>query len=330
MKQKAEITQSIRVGIAGGAGYTAGELIRVLLAHPYVDISFVLSRSNAGNPIHHVHRDLQGASDLFFSKKADQNIDVLFLCLGHGESSVFLSNFEANPNIRIIDLSQDFRYSPQAIAQSFVYGLPEYQREAIKKAYKIANPGCFATAIQLAILPLAAKGLLKDLHISGITGATGAGGKLQETNHFPWRYGNIQAYKALNHQHLHEIGATINNCQGQTPEIHFVPMRGDFARGIYVCAYTEYNGGLSAAKALYKEYYCSHPFTFVSEDPIDLKMCLNTNRCFLHLEQKGNQLIIHACIDNLLKGAAGQAVQNMNLMLGIPEECGLQLKPSAF
>lgn len=316
----------IKVGIVGGAGYTAGELLRVLLHHPHTELAFVHSRSHADRPLYEVHTDLLGQTELLFSAAINTETDLLFLCLGHGESQRFLNENPIGDSTRIIDLSQDFRWSSEA----FTYGLPEWNKRAISESTKIANPGCFATAIQLALLPLASKSLLHSVHVSGITGATGAGQKLQASSHFPWRNNNIQVYKALNHQHLFEIRATLKTMQSDLADIHFVPMRGDFARGIYVCAYTRFDGELAEARQLYAEYFSEHPFCLISDAPIDMKQTVNTNHCFLYLEKQGSQLIIHACLDNLLKGASGQAVQNMNLMFGLPETTGLQLKASAF
>lgn len=321
----------IKAGIAGAAGYTGGELIRLLLAHPAVHMSVVHSRSQNGKPVSAVHTDLVGATDLRFTDQLQEKVDVLFLCLGHGESKAFLAEHTIPASAKIIDLSQDYRPGQNADAESFVYGLPEANRESIRKARHIANPGCFATAIQLALLPLAAKGLLQEqVHITGITGATGAGGKLQASSHFPWRSNNIQVYKALCHQHLLEIKANLSTKQQQLPEIHFIPIRGDFSRGIYICAYTEYDGTVEEARNLYQAYFEEHPFCIVSESPIDLKQSVNTNRCLIYPEKQGTQLIIHACLDNLLKGASGQAVQNMNLLFGLPETMGLGLKATAF
>lgn len=322
---------TIRAGIAGAAGYTGGELIRILIAHPAVHIAFAHSRSHAGKQVHAVHGDLLGLTNLLFSDQITTDIDVLFLCLGHGESRDFLIRENIPDRIKVIDLSQDHRPGQAEPMNSFVYGLPEINRESIQMAQKVANPGCFATAIQLALLPLAVEQLLHSpVHISGITGATGAGGKLQSSNHFPWRSNNIQAYKTLCHQHLLEIQANLGVFQPNIPPIHFVPLRGDFARGIYICAYTTFADSLETARKRYQTFFESHPFVVISEEPIDLKQSVNTNRCLLYLEKQGEQLIIHACLDNLLKGASGQAVQNMNLLFGIPETTGLLLKASAF
>lgn len=326
-----KIQPVIKAGIAGAAGYTGGELIRLLLAHPAAEISFVHSRSQNGKLVSEVHTDLLGMTDLRFTDQLQAEADILFLCLGHGESTIFLSEHAIPDSVKIIDLSQDYRPGQPYPNDTFVYGLPEANRESIRSARKIANPGCFATAIQLALLPLAAEGLLQyAVHISGITGATGAGGKLQSSSHFPWRSNNIQVYKALCHQHLLEVAANLQTLQSELPDFHFIPMRGDFSRGIYICAYTEYKGSIDDARDLFRSYFATHPFCMLSEHPIDLKQSVNTNRCLIYIEKQGSQLIIHACIDNLLKGASGQAVQNMNLLFGMPETTGLHLKATAF
>ena len=325
--------QNIKIGIVGGAGYTGGELLRVLLHHPYATISFVHSNSSAGALVSSVHTDLCGDTDLIFTSDLDSNIDVLFLCVGHGEATQFLSKHTINASVKIIDLSQDFRLSAhhQIGERKFVYGLPELQKEAIQKANNIANPGCFATAIQLGLLPLAAKGLLGDVYTTGITGSTGAGQSLTATGHFSWRANNIQAYKTLQHQHLHEINQSLQLLQGnQQPAVHFVPWRGDFTRGIFVTSVVTTDMPLDAIYELYNTFYAAHPFTHISKTNIDLKQVVNTNKCLIHLEQQGNKVAIHSVIDNLLKGAVGQAVQNMNLMLGLSESAGLQLKASQF
>jgi len=322
----------IRAGIAGGAGYTGGELLRLLLSHPYAEIEFVHSRSHAGQPVSYIHRDLYGETGVHFVSGLSTDIDVLFLCVGHGEAKQFLQEHTIPEHIRIIDLSQDFRLHAASAHgdRTFVYGLPEYNRDAVAAAKNIANPGCFATAIQLALLPLAQSGAVGDVHITGITGATGAGQKLQASSHFAWRTNNIQAYKSLSHQHIPEVMETLRQLRPGCGNIHFIPWRGDFARGIYITAYTRSELSITDACDLYESYYQSHPFTHVSREATDLKQVVNTNKCLLHLEKVQDQLIIHAAIDNLLKGASGQAVQNMNLMFGLPEDAGLRLKPVAF
>lgn len=327
------MSQIIKIGIIGGAGYTGGELLRVLLNHPNALISFVHSTSNAGALVSHIHTDLLGNTDLVFSDKLDQSVDVLFLCVGHGIAQKFLNANDINPAIKIIDLSQDFRIAANASVggRKFVYGLPELQKATIQAAQNIANPGCFATAIQLGLLPLAEKGLLGEVYTTGITGSTGAGQGMSPTSHFSWRANNIQAYKTLQHQHLHEITQNLQQLQGnEKPQINFVPWRGDFTRGIFVTSVLETNETLENLYKLYSKYFDWHPFTFVSKNNIDLKQVVNTNKCLIHLEQQGNKVAIHSVIDNLLKGAVGQAVQNMNLIFGLTETAGLQLKANYF
>jgi len=318
----------IKIGIAGGAGYTGGELIRILLNHPNSEIIFVHSKSNAGNLLSDVHTDLLGETEMKFSSALSGKIDVLFLCLGHGESVKFLSENKINSKIKIIDLSQDFRLN----SKDFVYGLPELNREKIKSANKIANPGCFATAIQLALLPLAEKKLLSDeVHVSAVTGSTGAGQSLSATNHFTWRNNNISIYKAFTHQHLAEIKQSVKQLQKNfSSEINFIPYRGNFTRGILASLYMNSKLSLEEAKKFYKDYYKSHPFVSLSEKNPDVKQVVNTNKCILYLEKHGNKLFIQSVIDNLTKGASGQAVQNMNLIFGLAETTGLKFKPSAF
>jgi N-acetyl-gamma-glutamyl-phosphate reductase len=324
--------KKIKAGIIGGAGYTGGELIALLLNHPNVQLQFVHSNSQAGKPLYAVHGDLLGDTDLHFTGELQQDIDVLFLCVGHGEARKFLKANTVADSIKIIDLSQDFRLAANNSFnnRSFVYGLPELNRNNIQLAQNIANPGCFATAIQLALLPLAQAGLLTQVHVTGITGSTGAGQGLSATSHFSWRSNNIQAYKTLTHQHLAEIGESLQQLQTAKPVLHFIPWRGDFARGIFVSAQVSFSGTASEATALYKNFYKSHPFTQVSDAPVDLKMVVNTNKCVLQLDYHEGQLVIHSVIDNLLKGASGQAVQNMNLLFGWQETTGLQLKASRF
>ena len=325
--------QKVNIGIVGGAGYTGGELLRVLLRHPNAHIAFVHSTSSAGELVSKVHADLLGDTELKFTNTLDQNIDVLFLCVGHGDANKFLTANEIKASIKIIDLSQDFRLAASATIgdRNFIYGLPELQREAIKSANNIANPGCFATAIQLGLLPLAAKGLLKEVYTTGITGSTGAGQGLSNTSHFSWRANNIQAYKTLQHQHLNEIVQSLAQLQGnQNAEVNFVPWRGDFTRGIFVTSVVSADISLDALYDLYNAYYEGHAFTHVSKNNIDLKQVVNTNKCLIHMEKQGNKIAIHSVVDNLLKGAVGQAVQNMNLIFGIDEAAGLQLKANYF
>lgn len=320
----------IKIGIVGGAGYTGGELLRILVNHPNAEIVFVHSNSNAGNPIYKVHTDLIGSTDIVFTGELRSDIDVLFLCVGHGDALKFLQANPVESHIRIIDLSQDFRIEKEG--NDFIYGLPEMQRDKIKNAKNIANPGCFATAIQLGLLPLAAnKVLTNDVHVSGITGSTGAGQSLSQTSHFSWRNNNMSVYKALNHQHLKEIRQSLKNLQSFLDKnIHFIPYRGDFTRGIIATMYTPSEWTLEEAVAKYKAYYASHPFTHVVDENIDLKQVVNTNNCLLYLEKHGDQLMIVSIIDNLLKGASGHAVQNMNLMFGLEETMGLRLKAASF
>ena len=321
----------IKVGIIGGAGYTGGETIRLLLNHPDAELVFVHSRSNAGNPIHSVHADLLGDTHLTFTDSFDQPIDVLFLCLGHGESKKFLQENSFPQQVKVIDLSQDFRLAESVSGRSFVYGLPELNKEEIKRANNIANPGCFATALQLGLLPLAKAGMLGEVFSTGITGSTGAGQKLQDTTHFTWRANNISAYKTLTHQHLREINRSVKQLQpGFSAAINFVPWRGDFTRGIFVSSCLTSEASLDKLERLYSDYYRDHPFTIVSSETIDLKQVINTNKCLICLEKEGNKLVVHSAIDNLLKGASGQAVQNMNLLFGLNETAGLKLKSIVF
>jgi N-acetyl-gamma-glutamyl-phosphate reductase len=325
--------QKVNIGIVGGAGYTGGELLRVLLRHPNAHITFVHSTSSAGELVSKVHADLVGDTDLKFVNELEEKIDVLFLCVGHGDAKKFLATNEIKAGIKIIDLSQDFRLAATTSIgdKQFVYGLPELQKEKIKKANYIANPGCFATAIQLGLLPLAAKGIVKDVYTTGITGSTGAGQGLAATSHFSWRANNIQAYKTLQHQHLNEIGESLASLQGnQNAEVNFVPWRGDFTRGIFVTSVLASELSVEEVYALYDAYYEAHPFTHVSKNNIDLKQVVNTNKCLIHIEKQGNKIAIHSVIDNLLKGAVGQAVQNMNLIFGLEESTGLQLKANYF
>ena len=324
----------LEIGIIGGAGYTAGELIRLLLNHPEANINFVYSTSNAGNKLHKVHKDLIGSTEISFTSQINTKVDTLFLCLGHGNSTTFLEKNNFSKNTKIIDLSNDFRLftDKNFEGKDFVYGLPELDKTVIKTAKYIANPGCFATALQLAILPLAAKGLLNnDIHINAVTGATGAGTSLSATTHFTYRDNNYSHYKAFNHQHLGEINQTVNQLQANfNAEINFIPNRGNFSRGIFATTYTKYDGSLDDAIKIYKEYYKDAAFTFVSDEEIHLKQVVNTNKCLIHLAKHGTKLLITSAIDNLLKGASGQAVQNLNLMYDFEETLGLNLKASYF
>ncbi|MCE5175547.1 MAG: N-acetyl-gamma-glutamyl-phosphate reductase [Bacteroidales bacterium] len=321
----------IKIGIIGGAGFTAGELLRVLLNHPQAEIVFVNSSSNAGNDVTDVHGGLIGECDLVFTDALPlDRVDVLFLCSAHGDSKKFIEANDIPAQVKIIDLSTDYRQKRDD--HDFVYGLPEMNKAAILQAKHISNPGCFATCIQLALLPLAAKGLLKsEINVTGITGSTGAGVKPSSTTHFSWRNDNISVYKAFEHQHLQEIRQSMRQLQKDfSQDINFIPVRGDFARGIFVSAYTNFDGSLEEAEFIYKDFYKDAAFTFVTGKNIDLKQVINTNKCLLHLEKHGKKLLILSVIDNLLKGASGQAVQNMNLLFGIDEKTGLNLKPVAF
>ncbi|CAA0175545.1 N-acetyl-gamma-glutamyl-phosphate reductase [Tenacibaculum maritimum] len=324
----------IQVGVVGGAGYTAGELIRLLHSHTKVQLSFVCSTSYAGNQISEVHQDLIGDLDKKFVRKIDKEVDVVFLCLGHGKSKTFLKEHIFSETTKIIDLSNDFRLEKEKLfkEKSFIYGLPELSVKAIGKANYIANPGCFATAIQLAILPLAINKLLKDdLHINAVTGATGAGTSLSKTTHFAWRDNNFSYYKPFTHQHLGEIEQTIGKLQGDFEgEIMFIPNRGNFSRGIFTSLYTSFDGTIEEAISIYKAFYKEAPFTFISDKEIHLKQVVNTNKRLLHLQKHKNKLLISSAIDNLLKGASGQAIQNMNLLFGFEETEGLQLKANFF
>lgn len=325
--------KKIRAGIIGGAGYTGGELIRLLINHPNTELAFIHSRSNGGKPVSAIHQDLIGDTDLQFTDKLQDDIEVLYLCLGHGESKKFLTENEIGSHIRIIDLANDFRLKKDAVTgnREFIYGLPELNRDIIRNAKNVANPGCFATAVQLGLLPLAKAGLLNEVYSTGITGSTGAGQALSATSHFSWRANNIQAYKTLSHQHLGEIGQSLIQLQpAGDVEINFVPWRGDFTRGIFISSTLHCDLSLEELTVLYKEFYQEHPFTHVSKEPIFLKQVTNTNKAVIQLEKAGSKVVIHSTLDNLLKGASGQAVQNMNLMFGLDECSGLKLKPAMF
>jgi N-acetyl-gamma-glutamyl-phosphate reductase len=316
----------IRAGIIGGAGYTGGELIRLLINHPEVTIAFMQSRSQADEPVYSSHPDLLGETPLRFTGEFHWDIDVLFLCMGHGASSEFLTENAVPQGVKVIDLSQDFR-----LDASRVYGLPELNRAAIKGAEFVANPGCFATAIQLALLPLAHNGALREVHVSGVTGSTGAGVKPSSTTHYSWREGNMSTYKAFEHQHMAEVTLSLMQYQPWFEQpINFIPYRGNFTRGILITAYQYIEWPLEEAVRVYKEYYEEHPFTWVSNAPLDVKQVVNTNKCYVNLSLHNGYLMIQTVIDNLLKGASGQAVQNLNLMFGLEETTGLKLKGSAF
>jgi N-acetyl-gamma-glutamyl-phosphate reductase len=329
----------IIAGIIGGAGYTGGELIRILINHPNVELAFINSKSNANKPVSSVHADLLGELELEFTCDLSNEIDVLFLCVGHGDAKTFLNETKIPDRVRIIDLSQDFRLAKNSTFESreFVYGLPELNREQIKSAANVANPGCFASSIQLGLLPLAKARLLKDIYTTGITGSTGAGQSLSATTHFSWRANNISAYKTLTHQHLKEITQSLKKLQTSFADpgaggggLYFVPWRGDFPRGIYISSTIDCILSLEEVNKLYKDFYTNHPFTYVSDKMIDMKQVVNTNKCLIHIEKAEDKIVIHSTIDNLLKGASGQAVQNMNLMFGLEETAGLKFKASFF
>lgn len=354
----ASTEQKIKAGIIGGAGYTGGEMLRILLNHSNVEIAFVISKSNAGNYLYEVHTDLFGDTDLKFSSNLSDDIDVLFLCVGHGDAVKFLEANSIADHVKIIDLSQDFRLKKvkgeglkgesqnlqsvtdnlQFTTRNFVYGLPELNKTLIKEASNVSNPGCFATCIQLGLLPLAAENMLvNEVHISATTGSTGAGQSLSPTSHFTWRNDNLSVYKAFNHQHLKEISQSLNQLQPDFPvypsdhnKLHFVPYRGDFTRGILASIYTECSLSEEEALKIYVDFYVEHPFTHVTSRDIDLKQVVNTNKCFVQVKKHGTKIFVISIMDNLLKGASGQAVQNMNLMFDLPETTGLKLKANAF
>jgi N-acetyl-gamma-glutamyl-phosphate reductase len=324
----------INVGIIGGSGYTAGELIRILMYHPNVNIDFVYSTTNAGKPLSVAHHDLLGDIEMDFTDAINPDVNVLFLCLGHGKSISFLQENKFAGHTKIIDLGNDFRLTKDSNfeGKQFVYGLPELNKTAIKKANYIANPGCFATAIQLALLPLAKNQLLEnDIHINATTGSTGAGVSPSETTHFSWRSNNMSHYKAFDHQHLGEINQSVNQLQATySNELLFIPNRGDFARGIFATLYTTVEDSLDEIVAKFEDFYKNEPFVTVTTTNINMKQVVQTNKCIISLTKKGNRILITSIIDNLTKGASGQAIQNMNLMFGLPETTGLHLKPSGF
>ena len=323
----AELTMRKKVGIIGGAGYTGGELIRILLNHPLVSIDFIHSRSNSGKPIYHVHTDVLGDTTLYFTDIINPDIDIVFLCLPHGKANEFIDVFTADTCI--IDLSQDFRVQSHA-ERNFVYGLPELFRNSIAKANTIANPGCFATAIQLSLLPLLKTDIsIDDIHVHCTTGSTGAGMTLSDTGHFSWRSNNLSVYKAFEHQHLQEIYHTIQQFRTDLPSMTMIPQRGPFTRGILSCMTIQTNQSNEIA-SLFKQYYEHEPFVCISDFELDIKQVVNTNKCFIHIQCHEDTVLITAVIDNLIKGASGQAIQNMNIMLGVPETTGLQLKASAY
>ena len=323
----------IKAGIIGGSGYTGGELIRLLLQHPALTIDFVFSTTKAGKPLTSAHPDLLGQTVLEFSDTVNTSVDVVFLCLGHGNSTKFLNGHAFSTSTKIIDLSNDFRLAGDATwkDREFVYGLPELNRNRIESADTIANPGCFATAIELALLPLAEAGLLQnEVHVNATTGSTGAGISPSATGHFSWRNNNISWYKPFTHQHLGEIGESLGSFGNPIGKLRFLPNRGNFTRGILATAYTHFNGNIETVRDLYRTFYDHAAFTHVSEEPIHLKQVVNTNQCHIHIHQHEELLLVTSAIDNLLKGASGQAVQNMNLIFGLEETLGLQLKAGVF
>jgi N-acetyl-gamma-glutamyl-phosphate reductase len=330
------MSSKIKIGIIGAAGYTGGELIRLLLNHPTAQIEFVQSSSNANNLVSSVHADLLGETNLKFSATHHFNVDVIFFCAGHGEAKKFVAANNIPSNLKLIDIGNDFRLKSEDTVsdREFIYGLPELQKEKIKTTNNIANPGCFATAIQLGLLPLAKAGLLNEVYTTGITGSTGAGQSLAATSHFSWRANNIQAYKTLTHQHNAEILQSFNMLQSNAAltleTFSFVPWRGDFTRGIFISSQLKCDVSLTELNNLYTEFYSQHPFVSITSEPVYLKQVVNTNKCIIQLEKQGTKLVVHSVIDNLIKGASGQAIQNMNLMFGLDETTGLKLKASYF
>lgn len=324
----------INIGIIGGSGYTGGELLRLLIAHPQANINFVYSTTYAGYPVTSAHQDLYGELDIIFSGTINPEVDVVFLCLGHGKSKAFLDANAFSAQTKIIDLGNDFRLFENNIlnGEAFIYGLPEFNKEALQKAKYVANPGCFATALQLALLPLAKAQLLTAaIHINATTGSTGAGVQPSATSHHPWRANNMSHYKAFEHQHLAEITQSIQQVQNDfNQELLFIPNRGDFTRGIFATLYTKLTTPFVDVVKLYNDFYQHEPFIKVTTENISLKIAAQTNKCFISLEQKGGYLLITSVLDNLIKGASGQAIQNMNLMFGLDETTGLKLKPAGF
>lgn len=322
----------IKVGIIGGAGYTAGELMRILLNHPEAEVVYIHSTSNSGNKVSDVHRDLLGDTDLVFDggEMKFDGLDVIYLCMGHGKSVEFMEQNNLPEQLKVIDLSNDYRLEREG--NTFVYGLPELNKESIKNAKYIANPGCFATCIQLSVLPLAAAGLIKDeIHVNAVTGSTGAGQNPTRTSHFSWRNGNVSAYKIFSHQHLGEMNQSLKQLQNSyEPAMNFIPIRGNHTRGIYSTAYTKFDGTVEDARKIYEDFYADQPFVHLTDENPDLKQVVNTNKCLLHIEKHDDKLLIISITDNLIKGASGQAVHNMNLMFGLEEKTGLYLKPSGF
>ncbi|MDG2147184.1 MAG: N-acetyl-gamma-glutamyl-phosphate reductase [Flavobacteriaceae bacterium] len=321
----------VKVGIIGGSGYTGGELIRLLINHSKVELVFVQSKTNKGKYIQEIHTDLIGQAKIKFVSKIDNKIDLLFLCVGHNQSKKFLDNNKVDKKTKIIDLSQDFRVNSMYNERKFIYGLPELNKDKIIESSSIANPGCFATAIQLGLLPFAVNNNLNgEININAITGSTGAGVKLSETSHYSWRNNNVSWYKSFNHQHLNEINLNLKFLNKKQHEIVLIPIRGNFTKGIFCTMYFKNKLTLDQVKMLYKNYYKNSSFVHVSKNEIDLKQVLNTNNCIIHLKKEGERILITSIIDNLIKGAAGQAIQNMNLMFGLDEDLGLKLKSSFF
>ena len=321
-----------KIGIVGGSGFTGGELIRILVNHPKLKIKFIYSLSQNGKNVHEIHTDLLGKTDIIFSDQISTDIDVLFLCLGHGKSRIFLDKYNFKSDTIIIDLSSDFRLTNnnKYKSRNFLYSLPEFNREKIKQSKSIANPGCFATAIQIGLLPLMANNLIKnDIHVNAITGSTGAGRVSSDTNNFNWRNNNLSIYKPFNHQHLNEIYQTLN-IMGNDSKIYFVPYRGNFTRGIFTSIYMKFDDEIENIKSIYKDFYESHPFTFLSKNDINLKEVINTNNCHVNIECHESIIHITTVIDNLLKGASGQAVQNLNIIFGYEESLGLNFKGSIY
>jgi len=322
-----------KVGIIGGSGYTGGELIRLIIDHPLIELDFVYSTTNSDTLITDTHIDLLGRTNLFFTNKINKNVDVLFLCIGHGKSKVFLEKNKFSDSTYIIDLSNDFRLDKENSFNNlnFVYGLPEVHKDKILRTKYVANPGCFATVIQLSLLPLANNSLIKNqIHINATTGSTGAGASLSDTKHFSWRNNNLSWYKPFNHQHLDEIDQTLNSLCKNKMKLIFLPYRGNFTRGIFSTTYLNYEGTLESANELYNDYYKNAPFTHISKNEISLKNVINSNNCFIHLHKHDNILLITSVIDNLIKGASGQAIQNLNIMMGWDETSGLKLKSNIY
>jgi len=330
LTSKFNISKMINIGIIGGAGYTAGELIRILLGHPLANIKFVQSTSHSGEPVTKIHRDLLGETTLYFNGPDFEAVDVIFLCSGHGKSKVFMEENQLPKHLKVIDLSTDFRAS--APENDFVYGLPELQKDVIESSERIANPGCFATCIELALLPLAQHQVLNnEVHVNAITGSTGAGQQPTVNSHFSWKNNNVAVYKPFNHQHLAEINQSIKELQPSFDKaVNFIPVRGNFSRGIMATVYTECDWTEQQVIDNYTDYYQDHPFVTITDEILDVKQVVNTNKCLLYPAKYGNKIMIISVIDNLLKGASGQAVQNMNLMFGLEETMGLKLKPVAF